>query len=1028
MSRRLLKLILSSVLLFSLANPAQGVQGSSQGREPELSLVYSEGGKIILKLDVPFYQISQEEISGEFYERISIPRVAYSDEAGKPQLPVVSALIGIPASGEAALDIVQVNTRQISGRHVILPAPTPVGPVEDFQPVEWKYVRDKNAYRADGNYPDVQARLADEAWLRDQRMVRVEFFPFQYNPVNGELTFNRNIEVEIRFMDSEAGPASSTILDNRNESPFEQALKGSLLNYDQARGWRALPQELAQQTAPEGNDISPAHTDATLPGPRYKISISQDGIYRLSYDALVTAGVIDDDAVIDPAMFRMTSQGEEVAIYIDNSDGNPLEFSSGEYILFYGQRFYGDRLAEIYADEDLNWRILDIQEPGGSIVEWAPQFNAKMLEKYTDENVYWLTYGGEPGLQMPTVNGTPGSASLAETYRETVRAEQAHIWRTTLSDQLFPGSEDTWYWNLVEVSSTTPIVTTTYTTTLSAVAMGTYTATLRGEMLATTRSISIINDHHTKIYLNDDGPVVDEIWDGKSRFAFEVEIPQSELISGENQVVYVAMSALTSDKILFDWFEIEFEREFIAEDDQIVYGMDVAGSWQYQIEGFSTQDVAVLDISNPSSPKFIMVDPPASGTLSYEVENLPGAEFIAAKWIDIEDTQIEYYDPPDFSSEADYLLVTHQIFTPALQALAAYRASQGISTQIIDIEDLYNQFNYGIYHPIAIKNFLRYTFSAWSNPPTYVVLVGDGHWNFKGYSSPNLYGGYDASTIYIPPNLAWVDPWQGEVDSANLLATVVGDDPIADIIISRLPVRTPDELNAIINKISNYENAPEQSWQRRLMFVADNKDSAGDFPDYAEGIIDTYLVPGYSVDRIYEEYYGCTVGSCPAVNYAITNTLNITGTLIVNYIGHGALNRWSHESIFVNSDIATLSNGAKLPVILSMTCWDGYWVYPGQEGLIEELLRANGKGAVAAFSPTGLGVATGHDHLHKGFYDSLFVNGNWSLGAASMTAKLRLFTTGTNYDLLHTFTLFGDPALKISNQRRFYLFLPAIKN
>jgi hypothetical protein len=80
---------------------------------------------------------------------------------------------------------------------------------------------------------------------------------------------------------------------------------------------------------------------------------------------------------------------------------------------------------------------------------------------------------------------------------------------------------------------------------------------------------------------------------------------------------------------------------------------------------------------------------------------------------------------------------------------------------------------------------------------------------------------------------------------------------------------------------------------------------------------------------------------------------------------------------------------------------------------VYDLLRADGKGGVATFSATGLGVATGHDHLQHGFYASLFNNGVWELGFAADAGKVNLFTNGWSYDLLHTFTIFGDPALRI---------------
>jgi hypothetical protein len=120
-------------------------------------------------------------------------------------------------------------------------------------------------------------------------------------------------------------------------------------------------------------------------------------------------------------------------------------------------------------------------------------------------------------------------------------------------------------------------------------------------------------------------------------------------------------------------------------------------------------------------------------------------------------------------------------------------------------------------------------------------------------------------------------------------------------------------------------------------------------------------------------------------------------------------------------DIPGLSNGDRLPLLLSMTCWDGYWAGPSGgaasygPGLVEAMLVAAGRGVVSAFSPGGLGVGTGHDALADGFYRSLFVGGAWELGQAALSAKLSLYATGNDFDLLHTI-LSGDPALRIASR------------
>jgi hypothetical protein len=77
------------------------------------------------------------------------------------------------------------------------------------------------------------------------------------------------------------------------------------------------------------------------------------------------------------------------------------------------------------------------------------------------------------------------------------------------------------------------------------------------------------------------------------------------------------------------------------------------------------------------------------------------------------------------------------------------------------------------------------------------------------------------------------------------------------------------------------------------------------------------------------------------------------------------------------------------------------------------ITRADGVGAVASWSPTGLGVATGHDVLNRAFYEAVFVDGVTTIGEATQAGKLALWSTGSNQDLLDTYLLFGDPATKL---------------
>ena len=993
------KRFLNAFLGLALLLPYTSTLGAGQQiPAPGIQLLRSDESGILLELSTPQFDIQTQEVDGQIYETLQVPGAVQTSDPGQPQLPALSALLAVPPQGEISLHVLddQASSLNQSLRLPLAPAPAPLE--EDLTPGRYAPLDSKLEAQSSsldtgaGLIQTAPVSLGETAWLRDQRLVRVVFYPFQLNSTGDGLTWHKRLRVELRF--SQPAPGRLPTIPPKQpgaDSPFEQALAHSLLNYSSSPAWRGRPEDSSP-----AQSLAPGLAQAQ--GTRYRISIHQDGIFRLSYAALQAAGLPVDS--LDPSTFKLTSQGQDVAIYVSNPN-NLNKLDPGEYILFYGQKFRGQRMAQLFPNEDDQWLSFLSQDSGGNYQIWAPHYNAAMWEKYTDQNVYWLSFGSTPGARMAVLDGAPGQASTPDSYRLTQHAEQSHTWKTTLFN-----SEDTWFWEKIQTNSTQPW---TYTATLSAPASGVYTATLRGEIAA-----ELNKSHQMQVKLNGNTLLDPASWTGKSRYRFETQFPQSLLVNGENTLELVFTTP--PETMYFDWFEIEYQRQFQAQSNQLSFNAAQSGADDYQVAGFSSNnlDLAALEITDPAQPRWIDNLQLASGVAEFQVDHVAGAGFIAGEAQDVPAQQISSFTPPDFSIPADYVIITHSAFQAALQPLAAYRAAQGLSVRLIDVDDLYNQFTQGIFSPLAVKEFLRYARDNWPQLPTYVLLVGDGHWNLKGYS------GYENPPIYMPPNLAWVDYWQGEVDSANLLAAVVGDDPLPDVNIARLPVNSLQEVQNVVAKIKAYEAAPQQPWQLRSIFVADNTpDSAGDFPAMSEAVIAADFPDYFTAQRIYMDDYA----SGAAVTNDILQSLNDPGALLLNYIGHASIGMWANEQVFTINDIQDLVNAAHLPVILSMTCLDGYWIYPTQDvtwrsgpALAEELVRRAGVGAVAAFSPTGLGVATGHDLLHHGFYRALFQDGIWKLGPATLAAKLNLYSQDTHHeynDLLQTFTVFGDPALQL---------------
>ena len=153
---------------------------------------------------------------------------------------------------------------------------------------------------------------------------------------------------------------------------------------------------------------------------------------------------------------------------------------------------------------------------------------------------------------------------------------------------------------------------------------------------------------------------------------------------------------------------------------------------------------------------------------------------------------------------------------------------------VVDLQDVYDEFNNGIRHPVAVRQMMAWAAANWTAPaPAYLVLMGDGHFNLKGFAAASPR--YAPAPNPFPPYLIFKDPWLGEVASDGLFGDITGDD-LPDVAVGRIPANTLAEANTIVSKILGYdETGRAQPWQQQAVFVADRIDpSAGDFWDMSD--------------------------------------------------------------------------------------------------------------------------------------------------------------------------------------------------
>jgi hypothetical protein len=295
---------------------------------------------------------------------------------------------------------------------------------------------------------------------------------------------------------------------------------------------------------------------------------------------------------------------------------------------------------------------------------------------------------------------------------------------------------------------------------------------------------------------------------------------------------------------------------------------------------------------------------------------------------------------------------------------------------------------------------LCYAHEHWAKPaPRYVLLVGDASYDYRD----NL----DAPNKNLLPTYLVQTHFVGETASDNWFVDL-DDDSLPEMAIGRLPVKSAAEAKIVVDKIIGYERDPTPGeWRRRVLFVADDDQPA--FEATSDDLIEGYLPSDYQATKVYLSAFAKPSESTARIIAEVNQ-----GVAIVSYVGHAALDVWAKEKTFSSADIASLHNGTKLPFFVTMTCLDGYFHHPQADCLAEELLLADGKGAIACFAPTSESLPSDQDVLAKALFEALFASDAPTLGEAVMRAKRSLPDGGRGYeDLIETYTLLGDPALQL---------------
>ena len=144
------------------------------------------------------------QYGGETFERLRIPEYihGFTQDVGKPELPVKGILLDLPENKTATLTVETTETETHAG-YWIYPVPDKVADEENgLAQVGEVFAMDEAAYLTDALYPDTVAVLGDTYTFRDQQKLQILFHPLAFNPATGELTHHTLIRVRVEYEDA----------------------------------------------------------------------------------------------------------------------------------------------------------------------------------------------------------------------------------------------------------------------------------------------------------------------------------------------------------------------------------------------------------------------------------------------------------------------------------------------------------------------------------------------------------------------------------------------------------------------------------------------------------------------------------------------------------------------------------------------------------------------------------------------------------------------------------------------------------
>ena len=734
--------------------------------------------------------------------------------------------------------------------------------------------------------------------------------------------------------------------------------------------------------------------------PYFKVSVSKDAIYRLTYTDLLSANFPVNS--IDPRLIKLYHRGVEQAIFVEGE--TDAVFNTGDYIEFFGQKNDGTLDRKLYKPASL--------QPHS-------YFNL-----YSDTTAYFLTFsfippGGKRMASFSEVNVTsiPKEASHSEQRLQLLTNDYSGgNTQNSVSQNTYFDQGEGWTGTGIQQSQSIDYVVDLISNSVSASGLPQLEILLTGrDNISHVGQILVGQNLGSLRVIND-----------FTFFGFETPIVSAPLswsdigADGKMTVRVTASAAATNRfQVSTSYIKISFPQNYNA-----------AGLAE---KVFRTSP-------NPTNKSYIEINNPAPGFKIWDVTDPDNVLTIGTKVINSSLSAVipntsssrklfttSSYLTPLIKSLSfrqinatvpNFIIITNKALTkPALgysnavQAYAAYRASvQGgkYDTLVVTVDQLFDQFNYGETSSLAIYEFMRYLVA--NGNPKYLFIIGKGRdiYSYSTYQRKSFLTGEFRDLV---PSAGL--PASDAAFTAGLGGTTF--DP--KVPTGRLPASTPAQVAAYLNKIKETESGTiSDPWKKQALHLS------GGIQPYELPLFRRY-VDGFK-STAQSDYWGASVATIGKRESNPVELINVSdqvnkGVNMITFFGHSSPGTIDIDIGFVSDPVLGYNNPGKYPVFLINGCNAGAFFLNGTL-FGEDWMLAAGKGARNFIAHSSFGFSNTlqaySDLFYKvGFGDSTFIQKGIG-DVQKEVAKRYLTSFGSGISVvtqIQQMVLLGDPAVKL---------------